>query len=193
MLIFIENWLKNLIVIIILISMVRMILPSGRLKSYIRFILSLVVMLLIVQPFVEVVKGSDYLIEGLLQVQNTLDFEEARIETMVQTINNQQDAIKLYKQKIVQQLEHELSVLTSKVVVIESIEIIEDENNKEFGYVTSIDVKVESTDFTEAAQEVMLSDEKSSVVQVESQISKWLKSNYGSAAMRINISLESGG
>lgn len=45
-----REWVKNVFMIIVTISFVEMILPSGNMKKYIRFIFSLITMAIILSP-----------------------------------------------------------------------------------------------------------------------------------------------
>lgn len=45
-----REWVKNVFIIIVAISFVEMLLPSGSMKKYIRFIFSLIIMAIILSP-----------------------------------------------------------------------------------------------------------------------------------------------
>ena len=190
MLSFIESWLTNLIVVIFLITMVKLIMPTGKIKSYIRFILSLVVMLLIVQPVVDAVKGSDFLLNSWVENQKKFEFQENRVYTMAQTINNNTDAINLYKDNLIERLESDLGTLTEGTVEVTKLIVNEDVNSKEFGYIQDVSIKVTNYNSQNDTTEVMASDTDSTVMQ--NQIKKWLTNSYGKD-MKIKISLESEG
>ncbi|QOR35854.1 stage III sporulation protein AF [Clostridium sp. 'deep sea'] len=189
MLSFIESWLSNLIVVIFLITMVKLIMPSGKIKSYIRFVLSLVVMLLIVQPVVEAVKGSDFLVNSWMQHQKNFEFQENRVYAMSQTLNNNEDAVNLYKQKIIERLENDLSILTNNTVTVTNLVINEDSNSKEFGYIQNVSIKVMQSSSEDTA-EVMAVNENTNTMH--SEIKKWLTTNFGKE-VNLKISLESEG
>ncbi len=46
----IKEWVKNVFVIIIAISFVEILLPSGAMKKYIHFVFSLIIMAIILSP-----------------------------------------------------------------------------------------------------------------------------------------------
>ena len=186
---FIESWLSNLIVVIFLITMVKLIMPTGKIKSYIRFTLSLVVMLLIVQPVVEAVKGSDFLVTSWKQQQKIFEFQEDRVYAMSQTLNNNEEALNLYKQKIKDRLENDLSIITNSAVKVTNLIINENSNSKEFGYIQNVSIRVMQS-VGEGTTEVMAIDKDTNAIH--SEIKKWLTTNFGKE-VDLKISLESEG
>ncbi len=46
----VKEWVKNVFIIVIAISFVEILLPSGTMKKYIHFIFSLIIMAIILSP-----------------------------------------------------------------------------------------------------------------------------------------------
>lgn len=83
---FISNWLKNILVVFIIVSFLEIILPKGKMKKFVNFIIGLLIIFVIIGPFTDL--GSlqlnmDLYTDGLTNSednQKIINNQEARIK-----------------------------------------------------------------------------------------------------------------
>ena len=55
---FISNWIKSLVVLMIIISIVDMVMPKGNMKRYVNFIVGLIIVFSIINPFARLTNSN---------------------------------------------------------------------------------------------------------------------------------------
>lgn len=55
---FIVEWIKDILILFVVISLVELIMPKGRMKSYVNFIVGILVIFVIINPFVRIINSG---------------------------------------------------------------------------------------------------------------------------------------
>lgn len=55
---FLVEWIKDILILFVVISLVELIMPKGRMKSYVNFIVGILVIFVIINPFVRIINSG---------------------------------------------------------------------------------------------------------------------------------------
>lgn len=130
---FIYDWLKNIVVLFIIITLVDLIMPKGSMKRYINLFIGLIVIFMVISPFLKLTSidfkqyGSN--IEGFnLQEDKSIDFTKQQAES----IEN------IYIEKLSSKIKLIIEDKTEYEIYSVNVEIERDQEN--FGEIRAIDV-----------------------------------------------------
>lgn len=85
---FIGEWIKSLVVLLIIISIVDMVMPKGKMKRYVDFIVGLIIIFAIINPFINLLNlGLSYESEEAKEVFSFVD-EEGLLEEQEEQIKS---------------------------------------------------------------------------------------------------------
>ncbi|MDR7856143.1 stage III sporulation protein AF [Tissierella sp.] len=121
---FISSWLKDIVVLFILISIVELIMPKGNMKRYINLVIGLLIVYTIINPFTKLLKLDFSLDQEVFNY-----FQEEEILSS-HNFSIQQDELieNLYKDKIIKELTEVVEDNTNYSIIDISIGI---KNSKE--------------------------------------------------------------
>jgi stage III sporulation protein AF len=124
--------------VVIFISFVELLLPSSSMKKYIKMVVGLLVILVILNPIIELLYGdinvqdeifkSSVMIEKEMISKDATDFQKSRNQQM----------IAIYKEKISEHLRDKIGFEYDVRLQNVHIEIEEDMENKDFGKIREI-------------------------------------------------------
>ena len=140
MIAFLKTWVSQIIVAVIIATIIELILPNGNNKKYIKMIIGMYVLFTIIQPIASKITGNDlaitnfnykkYFGEDIIE-SSTKDFENNNSKLIEQAyINN-------IKEDIVQKIKQKGYIVTDC-----NIEILDDENQENYGSIRSINLTV---------------------------------------------------
>ena len=95
---FISSWLKDIVVLFILISIAELVMPKGNMKKYIDLIIGFLIIFTIISPFAKIVKKDFSFDQTVLNYSNSIDFSD-KDEVRFQLEQDKQIE-RLYKEKI---------------------------------------------------------------------------------------------
>lgn len=93
---FISNWLKDILVVFIVISFLEIILPKGKMKKFVNFIIGLLIIFVIISPFTDLeslqfnidLQGDEFMDRS--DAQGIINEQEARVkEVFTNSINEE--------------------------------------------------------------------------------------------------------
>ena len=105
---FLSSWVKNLCLVLIVVSILEMLLPNNKTKKYVKMVMGLYILFSIIEPFIENSNELKFNVEDL--------YNQYSVETLAESENVNQKSMdsrldELYKQKlendIVQKLDEE--------------------------------------------------------------------------------------
>lgn len=134
---FISSWLKDIVVLFILISIAELIMPNGNMKRYINLVIGLLIIFTIISPFAKLMKLDFNLDQAIFNYSKPDDFLNRDEEFYVQ---QEKQIESLYKEKIKKEVIELIEDKTRYKVVDISIGIIE--NNKDYGKIDYISLLV---------------------------------------------------
>lgn len=138
MIVFLRNWIKNIVVVIILAMFLELLLPKSEMQRYVKMVLGLLVILLVLNPVLDLIKQDFNYGERVLEIQNTMELDN--IMTVAQNLeqNNKKNILKTYKKGLNKQIEAQ--VMTFDEIKEAEAYVIIDENmeSENFGQIQEI-------------------------------------------------------
>ncbi len=220
MIAWLSNWLKNIIIIVLIASFVDVLLPNSNIQKYARMVLGLLIILTIITPILSIfsdVSASDLI--NKIQSQ-TLTNEEKTISTKIES--NQQIANGNYQQKLITEVENRLlkeakdSLENKFDIMIKKVDL--DASNNDSGWIISKinvyvtpkenaktegktqvaskevkdikNVDVVHIDISENKQAIEENKENKSITGIETPIKEILAKNWGIAKDSIHVYVE---
>ena len=95
---FISSWLKDIVVLFILISIAELVMPKGNMKRYIDLIIGFLIIFTIITPFAKIIKKDFSFDETVFNYSNSSNFIERDDERF--QIEQEKQIERLYKEKI---------------------------------------------------------------------------------------------
>lgn len=187
-------WLHNIVVIFFLATLAELILPESKFRPYVRLVLSLTMMLMVLQPVVQLVRGSEDVFQDLLMYNQWVQHEEKRTSTRIQALNQEKWAIEVYKQQLTEQIASDVEAVTGHNIESIFVEVETDHKSPDFGMPKSISITFKASHSTSDSIEITpviidigrpaskkesstdLSEEEQ---QLDSKIKSLLRNKYG--------------
>lgn len=122
---FIYSWIQNISILFIIISLIDLIMPKGSMRRYINFVIGLLIIFTVINPFMNLGKIDFNLDKEVFKShQNT---SPQYIEELIREQNNQVE--ELYREKIVEEVKESLKKYEEFNVSDVYIDIQKDEEN----------------------------------------------------------------
>ncbi len=86
---FFKNWIEQIALSIVIVSIIELILPSGNLKKYIKLVLGIYVVFCIISPFINnlnIFKLEDLEFTGYNQVQTSMAIKQESMNKRMQSL-----------------------------------------------------------------------------------------------------------
>lgn len=144
MIIFLKNWVSQIIVAVIISTIIELILPNGNNKKYIKMIIGMYVLFTIIQPIVIKFTGNNIEI-GKFDYKKY--FDEDIIESSLE--NFEDNNSKLIKQAYINNINEDITQKLKQKgykVISCNIEILDDVNKENYGSIRNINLEVNHLD-----------------------------------------------
>lgn len=134
---FIYKWIKDLVILFIIITLVDLVMPKGSTRRYIRFVIGLLIIFAVINPFVAI-GNLDFQLdkEVLKNIDKPYNINEETIGLQLAEIEI------LYKDKLVKELRNFIDDNTEYSVSGLDIEIDKTEDN--FGSISYINLLIQN-------------------------------------------------
>lgn len=134
---FISSWLKDIVVLFIIISIAELIMPNGNLKRYVNLVIGLLIIFTIVSPIAKFVRLDFNLDQGIINYSKPDDLLNIDERFFIQQEKQIED---LYKEKISKEVIELVEDRTKYKVASISIGIIE--SKERYGEIDYIELLV---------------------------------------------------
>lgn len=150
---FVYSWIKDLVLLFVIISLVELIMPKGTMRRYINFVVGLLIIFTVINPFINL-SNLDFQLERELfrNIDNQIEDSE---EDMISNQDAQIESI--YKEKIAKEVIAYLEKNTDYKVA--SLDLQIDKAQENFGAISSLAIWIEN--------ERIKGDEESIDIQVK--------------------------
>lgn len=159
---FISSWLKDIVVLFILISIAELIMPKGNMKRYINLVIGLLIIFTIVNPFAKLMKLDFNLDQAIFNYSKSDDYLNNDEKFYIQ---QEKQIESLYKEKISNEMIELVEDKTEYKVVDISIGIIE--SKEKYGEIDYIKLIVDKNKETKSNK---ISIEKVSPVYIDNNV-----------------------
>lgn len=135
---FIKHWITQIAYISVLSIVLELLIPSSGLKKYARVIIGLIIMITIINPVIDFIKGN-YNFDAMV-FKNNYYMNRSDIESLSKEAEKQRYMLisKEYKRRLVEQIKSRILNTYEVDNVNVVVNIIEDINSKDFGKINSI-------------------------------------------------------
>lgn len=140
---FLGNWTKNIVYVIIFVTILEILLPNNSMRKYIRVVAGLLIMVVILTPITQ-------LFDQNVKIQDVLSKSYVEMEQM--DIKNQKEAlkeeqnemtIKLYKEKIENQMKTQLEENVQGIDVDVKVDIFTKPKKENFSQIKKVEIYVD--------------------------------------------------
>lgn len=83
---FIREWLKDIVVLFVIISLVELIIPKGNMKKYVDFIIGIIIVFTVISPFTKLINFDINLDEKIETFSNDITMKEDVVSTQNEQI-----------------------------------------------------------------------------------------------------------
>jgi len=135
---FLKNWTLNIVTIVLFIVFLEILLPSGKIKKYLNLVSGFILIITLINPFITLLGGNLEIKEFQINSSNFLDRREIEEKSKILEEQQIEQIIKVYRNKIIVQLEDSVKDIDGVHDVTADIIINEDYNSEEFGQVKRV-------------------------------------------------------
>ncbi|MEY8347735.1 stage III sporulation protein AF [Bacillus cereus] len=123
---FVTEWIRNIIVFLLLATMLHLILPNSNLQKYVKFVVSLLLVVLILTPLFKLLQTDvDEVIANFNQekyvadgsIKNSIDEKKKEIQALTRAYSLEEMAVKM-KKEVGKEFEKKYGVTVSEIQII---------------------------------------------------------------------------
>lgn len=140
MLLALREFVRNVLVIVVMAAFLQLILPPGSMRRYAHLALALVLVLTLLGPLLALTRTSWDLNELLGQAQTQSAWAELKASSELLQQQNDVSLLKTYRSLLGTQLQDVIARMSEVELVTYQIELVEDQQAEDFGRVISIQV-----------------------------------------------------
>ncbi len=132
---FIFSWLKDIVLLFIIITLVDLVMPKGGMARYINFVVGLLIIFTVVNPFINLA-NIDFQLdrEVFRNIDNISKYDE-------EIVNGQNDQIEsLYKDKIIGEIKNYIESNSDYKILSLEVEINKEEDS--FGAISYLNIMI---------------------------------------------------
>lgn len=137
---FLRTWILNIATVIIFVTLLELLLPNSDMKKYIKMIVGLLVMLVILNPVLELINGKVNIEYEVLKTSAYMD--KGTMTANIDKVEEMQDQqmIQLYKEKIERYIKDRIEFSNHVKVINIYSEIEKNKESKDFGNITKLNL-----------------------------------------------------
>lgn len=132
---FIRSWILNIIIIAVMIVLLEILIPSGKMKKYINMVSGIIMIIAIINPLTGLFAKEVNLKEFQISDSNYIDRKEIEKNSEMLERQQMEQITELYRQKIIKHIEEMVMGLKVEGVHKAEADVIinEDYNSQNFG------------------------------------------------------------
>lgn len=109
-----SEWLREIIFIILLAVFIDLLLPSNRMQSYVKVVISLLIFMTILSPLIKLLK-TDFSLDALIPQEQAAAGEMASLETIMEEaksldLRRQEQAVEMVEDQIALQIKQQIGI-----------------------------------------------------------------------------------
>lgn len=142
---FLNEWIRHIVTLIIFASFIEMLMPHSNMKRFVKMIMGLVIILVIVSPLGNLLRGDWENNRDIFDVQLSSDWEEIKNDGFKLQEENMADAKQTYQQVLEKQVKG--FVLSQDGVGDANVNVIlQEDNNDQVNGIEHLDIGIISAD-----------------------------------------------
>ena len=141
---FLGDWVKNIVITMIFVTIVEIMMPSGSTRKYISLVIGLMVMFVIINPFLTLMAGEFDFGSRVYETSRSIAMGDVNYRMGKLENSSREGVIRLYKSSLERQIEKDIENKGLGVVQAE-VKIEERHDAQDFGSITGIRVVITGT------------------------------------------------
>lgn len=135
---FLKEWVLNIVILAVILVIIEMMIPSGKIKKYVSLISGFVLIIALITPFLKVFKTEWDIKEYYTNSENFIDRKEIELGSRNLEEKQTEQIIEIYRKKLIDQIEE--NALSIKGVKEADADVIinENYNGENFGEIKRI-------------------------------------------------------
>lgn len=122
-------WIKSIVTVIILVSFLELLMPEGKMKKYLNLILGFIIMLIILNPIINILNTTESLEDEVFKLSSDMNKKEYSFSSSNIEKKQMNQLKELYKARIEQDIEYRVE--SKYDVKVEKVNIEIENNTKE--------------------------------------------------------------
>ncbi len=149
---FISSWLKDIVVLFVLITIAELIMPNGNMKKYINLVIGLLIIVTIINPFIRLFKLDFSLDKAVMNYSKNGKLEGDDNEEFYSQQNNQIE--KVYKERIRNELAKLIEDETNYKVLDITVSLLDDQ--KRYGELDKLNILITEKDKEDVNNRILI-------------------------------------
>lgn len=152
MVLFIKQWVMSIVALVLFIIMFEMVLPTGKMKKYIRLVTGTIMVIVIIEPLVGLFdRNLDF---TALQTINSNTLQKLQVEKDSKVLKDEQmeQIVEVYRRNIIDQMELEAEMVKGVSKAKADIIFNEDFNSQTFGEIKRAYLEIDTLETSAADQ-----------------------------------------
>ncbi|PDZ09267.1 stage III sporulation protein AF [Bacillus pseudomycoides] len=201
---FVTEWIRNIIVFLLLATMLHLILPNSNLQKYVKFVVSLLLVVLILTPLFKLLQTDvnevianfnqeKYVEDG--SIKNSIDTKKKEIQALTRAYSLEEMAVKM-KKEVGKEFEKKYGVTVSeiKIIAAETKEEVKAAKDIQSVIVTLKEAEVKKNDAIETVKPVEINTRAPQKTSEETNVEmkQFFSSRWQLEDKQIQVQMEGG-
>ncbi|PEB43101.1 stage III sporulation protein AF [Bacillus pseudomycoides] len=201
---FVTEWIRNIIVFLLLATMLHLILPNSNLQKYVKFVVSLLLVVLILTPLFKLLQTDvnevianfnqeKYVADG--SIKNSIDTKKKEIQALTRAYSLEEMAVKM-KKEVGKEFEKKYGVTVSeiKIITAETKEEVKAAKDIQSVIVTLKEAEVKKNDAIETVKPVEINTRAPRKTSEETNVEmkQFFSSRWQLEDKQIQVQMEGG-
>ncbi|CAI8750277.1 MULTISPECIES: stage III sporulation protein AF [Bacillus] len=201
---FVTEWIRNIIVFLLLATMLHLILPNSNLQKYVKFVVSLLLVVLILTPLFKLLQTDvnevianfnqeKYVADG--SIKNSIDTKKKEIQALTRAYSLEEMAVKM-KKEVGKEFEKKYGVTVSeiKIIAAETKEEVKAAKDIQSVIVTLKEAEVKKNDAIETVKPVEINTRAPQKTSEETNVEmkQFFSSRWQLEDKQIQVQMEGG-
>ncbi len=142
MLDFLKDWIINIVTISLILILFEMIIPTGKIKKIINLVSGFILLIVIINPFIELKNQNYRLSETTISDSFYIDKKEVENSSKFLKENQIKQITSVYKKKLIAKIQKETENLEGVEISKADVEINEDYKSDNFGEIKKVYIEL---------------------------------------------------
>ncbi|QNU65515.1 stage III sporulation protein AF [Ruminiclostridium herbifermentans] len=138
MLLFLKDWIINIVTITVILILFEIIIPTGKIKKIINLVSGFILLIVIINPFIALRNQNYTLREDIISDSFYIDKKELENSSKLLNDTQMKQIAGIYKKKLINKIQAETEEIEGVVALKVDVQINEDYNSDSFGEVNRV-------------------------------------------------------
>jgi stage III sporulation protein AF len=139
---FLKGWIINIVVTMIFVTFIEIMVPEGSMRKYINLVVGLLVMIVIINPFLNLLASDFDMGSKILEMSRAIDLKDTKLQAENLETGQRENIVRVYKNRLEEQIARQVMETNLTASVRAEVFIDEDYESEGFGNIESIRVIV---------------------------------------------------